>query len=389
MFKSNRLQLDNEIKEPLNRVRWSIKGNPAGPVIVLFVGIHGNEPAGLRAVDRIAEKLEDNGTELNGSIYAITGNIRAVQLGIRYLDTDLNRLWETFRPEAGKYGANGKASVSAEYQESLEIRDTIEEILNEHGHKKSEFIFSDLHTTSSKSCAFILLNDTLANRELARKFPVPQILGIEENIHGTLLSYINNLGYKAIGFEAGAHEDDVSIERSEAFLWLLMVYNRMVEISAEQVRVFENRIRSGQDIPDSYYEIRYHKPVQDASKFQMISGYQNFDQIEKDEPLAYEHDRLLRAPVEGRIFMPLYQEAGNDGFLIIREVSAFWLDLSAYLRSSFIHSLLKYLPGVSTDDRQSYYVDLTIARFLVKDIFHLLGYRVLKKDQNTLICYKR
>jgi hypothetical protein len=142
-------------------------------------------------------------------------------------------------------------------------------------------------------------------------------------------------------------------------------------------------------VPDVYYEIRYHKPVVDPEEFQMISGFQNFDQVEKNDPLAYDNDQLVRAPVSGRIFMPLYQKAGEDGFLIIREVSAFWLELSAILRNSFIHSLLRFLPGVSSDDRQRYHVDLTVARYLVKELFHLLGYRVLKKDQNTLICYRR
>lgn len=384
-------QLLRDSNETHQRIRWAKKGRPAEPVVVFFAGLHGNEPAGLQAVDRVAADIEREEIQLKGSIYAVTGNIAALQQGVRFLESDLNRMWESFNlnQSSGVHSSNGSPKLNTEQRESLEIRQAIENILIEHGRKSSEFIFTDLHTTSSKSCAFILLNDTLANRDLARKFPVPQILGIEENIRGTLLSYINNLGYKAIGFEAGAHNDEASIERSEAFLWLLLNYNQMIDLPGHRISEYENRIRSGQDIPDSYYEILYHKPVENPEKFQMITGYQNFDPVEKDEPLAYEYDRLLRAPVSGRIFMPLYQKAGEDGFLIIREVSAFWLELSAYLRRSFIHSLLRFLPGVSVVDTQSYQVDITVARFFVKEIFHLLGYRVLKKGQNTLICYKR
>ena len=384
-------QLISDSEETVQRIRWSKKGKPAEPVVVFFAGIHGNEPAGLQAVDRVAKIIEREEIELEGSVYAVTGNIEALRLGVRFLDIDLNRMWESFgmNPLGGEYSSNGNHSLSSEQRESLEIRVAIESILNEHGRKRSDFIFTDLHTTSSQSCAFILLNDTLANRELARKFPVPQILGIEENIHGTLLSYINNLGYKAIGFEAGAHTDEASIDRSEAFFWLLLYYNRMIDLPGQKVTEYENRIRSGQGIPDSYYEILYHKPVENPEKFQMITGFQNFDPIEKDEPLAYEYDQLLRAPASGRIFMPLYQKVGQDGYLIIHEVSAFWLELSGYLRRSFVHSLLRFMPGVSVVDDQSYQVDINVARFFVKEIFHLLGYRVLKKDQNTLICYKR
>lgn len=370
------------------RVRWSIETGKKGPVIILFVGLHGNEPAGVKAIDRISNTLNNDGREMSGSVYAISGNIQALELGVRYIDTDLNRLWEVIQSGSDKAYMNG-VRRPVEYDESIEIKEAIETILKKEKRRATEFIFADLHTTSSKSCAFILLNDTLSNRELARKFPVPQILGIEENIHGTLLSYINNLGYKAIGFEAGAHEDELSIERSEAFLWLMLHNSGIMELNEPEKVRFEELIQAHKSVPDTYYEVLHHKLVVNPEEFQMISGFQNFDRIEAGTPLAYEYGKLIKAPVKGRIFMPLYQKTGRDGFLIICEVSPFWLDLSAYMRKSSIHYFLKYLPGVSVHDNRSYKVDLKTARFLVRDIFHLLGYRVSEIDEDTLICFKR
>ncbi len=370
------------------RIRWAKSDNEEGPVLVFFVGVHGNEPAGIRAIDKVADELSEKYSEIGGSVYAITGNVEALRLGVRYLDTDLNRLWETFNTKQDFARLNGEKKP-VEYLESLEIKKAIEKIINEHYDTASEFIFADLHTTSSQSCAFILLNDSLANRELARKFPVPQILGIEENIQGTILSYINNLGFKAIGFEAGAHHAEVSIRRSEAFLWLIMHRIGLLQLSAEDIKQYERLLGAFDDVPDTYYEIIHHKIVDDPREFEMISGFENFDLIEEGTPLAYENGELIKAPVSGRIFMPLYQKVGRDGFLIIREVSTFWLNLSGYLRKSFVHKWLKYLPGVTVAGRQSYEVNLKVARFLVKDIFHLLGYRITRKDDHTLICYRR
>lgn len=370
------------------RIRWSIETGKKGPIVVLFVGIHGNEPAGTKAVDQISAKLQCEDREMNGAVYAISGNIKALDSKVRYIDTDLNRLWEIFQTGRSKAHQNGKFK-SAEYGESLEIKETLEEILKKHKKSASDFVFADLHTTSSQSCAFILLNDTLLNREIARKFPVPQILGIEENIHGTLLSYINNLGFKAIGFEAGAHDDELSVERSVAFLWLLLHNSGVLALSESEKIDLEETIQAHDGVPDTYYEVLYHKRVEDPDEFQMITGFQNFDPIEKGIPLAYEHGRLIKAPEAGRIFMPLYQKVGHDGFLIVRAVSPVWLELSSYLRNSSVHNLLKYLPGVTVNNERSYIVDLQIARFLVKDIFHLFGYRVSEIDEDTLICYKR
>lgn len=375
-------------KEPkkIKRIRWAKTGDQEGPVIVFFVGIHGNEPAGIHAVDHVAQQL--SGHEINGSAYAITGNIEAVKLGVRFLDTDLNRLWERFNTNQD-FSIRKAENRPVEYSESLEIKKAIDHIIEKHSGSASEFIFIDLHTTSSQSCAFILLNDTLANRNLAREFPVPQILGIEENIKGTLLSYINNLGFKAIGFEAGAHRAIESVERCQAFIWLVLHRIGLHRLPEKKVSLNEDILRNSNGVPDTYYEVIHHKIVEDPKKFEMISGFKNFNQVEKETPLAYENDQLIKAPVSGRIFMPLYQKVGHDGFLIVREVPQFWLTLSGFLRQSFFHDLLKYLPGVSKLSDNSFEVDTNTARFLVKDIFHLLGYRVTQKDINTLICYRR
>lgn len=370
------------------RIRWSVPGDKKGPVLVVFAGIHGNETAGVHAVDYVAETLLNRNEPLKGNLYAITGNMKALELGVRYVDTDLNRIWENSFDITDSNPADTNIHP-VEYQESLEIKSALEWILKNHESDASRFIFVDLHTTSSESCAFILINDTLANRKLARKFPVPQILGFEENIQGTLLSYINNLGHLSIGFEAGAHTNQASVDRSQAFLWLTMHWLNIYRISDEEVLMCEKELDVHKDLPDSYYEVKYHKIVEDPNKFEMISGFQNFDKIEKGKRLAKENGKWIEAPIWGRIFMPLYQNRGRDGFLIIREVSPIWLKLSAYLRKSFVHKLLKFLPGVYVENNQAFRIDLRIARFLVKDIFHLFGYRVIRKNEHTLICYRR
>lgn len=370
------------------RIRWTVPGEKGGPVLVVFAGIHGNETAGVHAIDSVASDLLDSDASLNGTLYSITGNMKALELGVRFIDTDLNRIWENGYDKR-HFTTGGTVDHTVEHKESLEIKRAVEWILEKHGDTASKFIFVDLHTTSSESCAFILINDTLDNRALARKFPVPQILGFEENIRGTLLSYINNIGHLSLGFEAGAHTNEASIERSKAFLRLVLHWLGMRPLDDREVSEYEEQLDIHPDVPDSYYEVSYHKIVDDPLKFEMKDGFQNFDIITKGTPLAHEEGELIEAPVSGRIFMPLYQKKGHDGFLIINEVSPFWLKMSAYLRKSFVHKLLKYLPGVYVENDHTFKIDLSIARFLVKDIFHLFGYRVVMQDEHTAFCYRR
>lgn len=370
----------------IKRIRFSVAGKASGPVLIVFAGIHGNETAGVEAIDALADELE--GKKINGSVYGITGNIRALEKGVRYIDTDLNRLWELFGTE-NDFSRKARPGNAAEFEESIEVKSAIESIIEKHRDHASDFIFVDLHTTSSESCAFILLNDTLANRELARCFPVPQILGIEENIFGTLLSYVNNLGHIAIGFEAGAHTNRDSVKRSRAFLWLLLHHTQICTLDEDDLHFYEQNLDAHPGVPDGYYHVKYHKHVEEPEKFDMIKGFENFDPVQKGTLLAKENGKEVRAAYSGRIFMPLYQNIGHDGYLIVREISAFWLKVSAYLRKSFIHNLLPWLPGVSKTGDHSFEINRKIARFLVKDIFHLLGYRVITKDSYTYICYRR
>ncbi|MFN1834745.1 succinylglutamate desuccinylase/aspartoacylase family protein [Balneola sp. MJW-20] len=366
-----------------DRIIWKRQAD-TGPVLVIFAGIHGNELAGVLACDHVIPKLESGEYPFEGSVYMLTGNKKAIENGARFLDRDLNRIWNEF-DDLGEL----KKKEGAEFDEAEELLETIRSIIRAEEADGRQIFFVDLHTTSAQSCAFIPFNDTLANRKIAHKFPVPQILGIEEFIQGTLLSYINDLGYPCIGFEAGAHTDPVSVERAESFLWLCLHELSIVELEQEEVKAHQEVLTTVPDIPDTYYEITYHHYVEDASRFYMKRGYTNFDRIDKEELLAYEDGERIHAPFSGLIFMPLYQAKGNDGFFIIKPRSPFWLQLSEVLRDSFLNNILAYLPGVRMNEEGNFEVNLKIARFLVKEIFHLLGYRVIRKQPYLIEAYKR
>ena len=388
-------------------------------MVVFFAGIHGNETAGVKAVERVfGEKDAGTGGSAaggsddvaGGTAYVVYGNVKALERGVRYMDTDLNRMWEEtgepiLRPgEEGTGSGDGaeigesRAVQPAELEEFHGMRDAIERILALHADEASRMVFADLHTTSSRSCGFILLNDTLENRRIASRFPVPQILGIEEAIHGTVLSYINNLGHAALGFEAGAHDDPASVRRSEAFVRLLLdevgVDRSMTEAARGALRAeLRAEIRaSGQKrapVPGGYYAIRHHHLLREGVAFRMEPGFLNFDPVRKGQMLAVEEGVPITAPRTARIFMPLYQEKGRDGFLLVKRVAGIWLELSKLLRGAWVHRAMGRLPGVREISPTGVEVDLRVARFLVEPLFHLTGYRVLRKDPVTLVCYRR
>ncbi len=123
----------------------------------------------------------------------------------------------------------------------------------------------------------------------------------------------------------------------------------------------------------------------------MKPGFINFQQIQKGQQLAVSNGQAVNAPQQGKIFMPLYQSQGNDGFFTIRSIPPFFLRLSAMLRKIHFERILSLLPGVNwvSDKQDTLTVNRKVARFFVKQFFHLLGYRSKRIDKNYLIMKSR
>ena len=75
--------------------------------------------------------------------------------------------------------------------------------------------------------------------------------------------------------------------------------------------------------------------------------------------------------------MPLYQKKGAEGFFIIRPIKPFFLKLSALLRRIKTDTVLVLLPGISWVNKKEgiLQVNIKVAKYFAKSIFHVLGYR--------------
>lgn len=374
LVKSKALDKEIEIDREIGR----FGNNRTGPTIVIFAAIHGNEPSGVFALNEIFSALQEINPPFFGQVIALCGNREALKNGKRFIRHDLNRIWEAENIEKiRKNGNPNSEAVFDEINEQITIYRQIEQIFNEN---KPPYYFIDLHTTSSHSVPFITLNDTLRNREFAMHFPLPIILGIEEFLSGTLMSYINLLGPIAIGFEAGHHDEITSIENHVSCLWLtLEAAGCMQKRDIPDYEQHHQRLARQSLDGRKVFEIRFRYERTETENFRMLEGFENFQRIQKNQLLAYNHHGEIRASESGRVFLPLYQSQGDDGYFIIREIKKFWLKISAKMRYYDAEWILKLLPGIKANDcdHHCFKVNKKIARWLVIDFFHLLGYRRL------------
>jgi len=68
------------------------RGSAGSARVAIVGGIHGDEPAGVRIVRRLADALDEDG-DGTGCVRLIIANERAIEAGTRYTDADLNRVF--------------------------------------------------------------------------------------------------------------------------------------------------------------------------------------------------------------------------------------------------------------------------------------------------------
>jgi len=376
-----------DLARATERIIGCIQGRQPGPTLVFFGGIHGNEPAGVEALDLVFQKLGDHQLDVRGSIYGIRGNLNALKQGKRFLDEDLNRIWHNRHLE--ELEAKATSEQDAEETEMAALHQLLREIIATHG---EPLYFIDLHTTSSKTLPFITINDALINRKFARCFPVPIILGIEEYLDGPLLSFLNEAGYVAIGFESGQHAEKDAVQNAASFIWLALLFSGALK--PEQLPESSShlqRLASAAGGNRSFYEITYRHIIAAEDHFEMLPGFRSFGRVSGGTALAIHNGAPVIAERTNILFMPLYQDQGEDGYFLIRRIPGWILELSALLRKSKLDAILPLLPGVKRkpDNAAKLIVNLSLARFFSRRFFHLVGYRHKQIDKNHVVFTNR
>jgi succinylglutamate desuccinylase len=162
--------------------------------------MHGNEPCGANAVERIARAFENEELEpARGSVFLIHANLEATSQGRRHTmdGDDLNRLWsfafvETRRQEAWGY----------EHHRALELRQVLGDL----------DVFLDLHSAGTATPAFGVSNGEAPIDEIAKhlgiSFLVQSWYGLADKV---IVGFLKLAGVPALSVECGSHDDrDVS-----------------------------------------------------------------------------------------------------------------------------------------------------------------------------------
>ena len=355
----------------------AIEKKPEQPSIFFFCCTHGNEVAGLKALNQLFENLYELTNYINANIYGILGNEKAYRLNMRYIDRDLNRIWT----KENLLQIDHKNEKDHEFKELKSLYKLVEDKAKD---KTGELYFIDLHTTSSKSKPFIVMNDSLKNIKFASGLDISVIIGVERFISGSMLDFFNERGYVSFAFEGGCHDDKDAIYAIENFCIKILLQTESLAQYGIQIMEKKTKLQ-----PSKFYEMKYRHRLEIKDDFYMLNGYKNFQPIKKGENLAMHNHKTIKSPGNFTIFMPLYQEQGEDGFFFIKSISNFKLKLISFLRKSKFQNFLLQHINLSSKDQNTIIVNKMKTKSFQLQLLHLLGFRKRRNINGKKAVYKR
>lgn len=322
------------MSEPFStpRIIGHYQGQEAGPLVIAIGGIHGNEPAGVQALERLFELLDEEphinpGFSFAGEILALRGNVEALSRGVRFIDHDLNRIFQPDRIQRLREAQQTPFQAvdsNSEEEELLAILDAIEIAVEESG--ATAITILDLHTTTATGGIFTITADDIDSLQLGSELYGPVIKGMLDGLDGTTLHYFRNGRFgpgkkvTALTFEAGQHDDPESVNR--ALAGTINLLRSLGCVQPVDVRTLHDEMlkKYAAGLPNMTKLVYVHN-IERKDGFKMNPGYVNFQSIEKGEVLATDRNGPVLSPVSGYILMPLYQELGEEGFFIVQDTA--------------------------------------------------------------------
>ena len=308
----------------MSRIIGVYEGKERGPLFICFGAMHGNEPAGVKAIDLVVKLLEVEPIKnpdfvYKGKFVGIIGNKKAYINAKRFIDKDLNRQFIKEKIDILKSLPSNQ--LINEDKELLEILSTIQIEID--AYQPDQLVILDLHTTSSKGGIFSICQNEERVIKIAKSLHAPVVLGMLEGLKGTTLHYFTteNMGIDTISltFESGQHTEQLSINR--AIAGILFCMREIKAVKKEDIENYheERLIENTKDLP-ILTTLSYKYFIDHSEFFEMKPGYFNFQKVNQGEKIAKNKKGYILAKNDGMLLMPLYQSQGEDGFFIVKEI---------------------------------------------------------------------
>ncbi|MFT5200255.1 MAG: hypothetical protein ACI87O_002930 [Planctomycetota bacterium] len=285
------------------------------PILICVGGLHGNEPGGVHALERVTRKLRagKDSVKLGGTLLALRGNRVALAHKKRFLSSDLNRAWDV--ESVARVRTQDPCLDSPT---DAEVRDLLSHIDNALAGGRTVFLL-DLHSTSGGGPPFSVVLGGKPSEKLASRIGMPCVHGLSEAIQGTLTSWFAAHNGPSIVVEGGESRTEKTTRHLEAAVWSSLAVTGLLPDDHEMVKRARQVLADATDDKPKHVRICHREAIK-AMHFRMASPndrrFKSFDFVRMNDHLADNKNGPVLATKDGYLVMPLYQNKGSEGFFL-------------------------------------------------------------------------
>lgn len=259
----------------------NITSNNPGPTVAIFAGVHGNETAGVFALQKMLPGLKIN----KGSLYIAFANPPAIEKNVRMINKNLNRCFYL--------GNNGSEPEDLRARELMEILDKCDALLDLH-------MFYD-----NDGVPFVICEDNAI--ELAKRFDVDII-----STNWTEVEPGGTDGYMYLNGKIGVCVECGPIAKAAE-------YSSFAEQTILQFLRYFNMTNSKVPYSNNVKRIitAQRAILKTSHDFKLIDGYRNFQKLEVGQLIAKDDLHHYVAQQGECIIFPHYAaRIGEEAYIL-------------------------------------------------------------------------
>jgi len=256
-----------------SKIRILDSGLP-GPNLVIMGGVHGDEPCGVNAIN------EFNTIPLIGKITLIIAHLEAVEKNVRYIQSNLNRAFN-----------------SEKETKETKIAENLKPYLDEAD------ALLDIHASTTKDSIPFCICEA-HSLSIAKKLPAEIILTNIDRFHsGSTDEYMNKQGKVGICIECGYNKDEKStILAKKAILFFCIAYG-----------MFEGK-EFVMDAPAIY---RAESLYKSKNQFIPTKDFSDFEFVPQKTIIGYDGEESISFPKDMYVVFVRESKSGGESFLTL------------------------------------------------------------------------
>ena len=260
-----------------------IEGKEKGPVSVILAGVHGDEKCGVRALKKLLPTFKID----KGVVFLGYGNPRAIKVGKRFTEANLNRMFK-----------DGN-SLSAKDRKSYEYRRA--QFLKKY--LKQADALLDIHASSNKKSRVFIICERNA-RPIIVYLPTNLVVsGFDRIQPGGTDYYMNSIGKIGICIECGFLGNPRSTQIAEKSIFSFLMARGHIKLSQK---------------PRAQSLIRIYKMyMTKTNKFTLSKAFKDFERVKKGTVIGVDGKIKVCAPKDGIVvFAKNQKRQGEEAFLL-------------------------------------------------------------------------